>query len=100
MMVRVLKQARLLQYLLPFWAHGIDAELYVHSMGRLALLCRKELWCNCRVTVANVEGIVNNGCKIHVMKKLCSMFSWLLTVWGQISYSFVCVFLGFNVKLT
>lgn len=62
-MVRVLKQARLLQYLLQFCANVIDAELHVHSMGRLALLCGKELYYSCRITVANVEGIVNNGAK-------------------------------------
>lgn len=45
MMVRLLKQARFLQYFLQFCADVIDAELYAHSVGRLALLCRKEQCC-------------------------------------------------------
>lgn len=57
-MVSVLKQASLLQYLLQFCANVIDTELCVQSMGRLALLCGKELCCSCRITVANVVGIV------------------------------------------
>lgn len=77
MTVRVLKQARLLQYLLQFCANVVDTELYVQSMRGLPLLCRKELCCSCRITVASVVGIVNNGSKMHVMERLCSMFSLL-----------------------
>lgn len=91
MMVRVLKQARLLQCLLQFCANVIDAVLHVHSMGRLALLCEKEICYSCRITVASVEGIVNNGCKTHVMERLYSMFSLLFANSLGADQLFFCV---------
>lgn len=101
MMVRVLKQARLLQYLLQFCANAVDTKLYVQSMGGLPLLCRKELCCRCRITVASVVGIVNNGSKMHVMERLCIVCSLCCfsTVLGQMRHSFARVFPGFKIKL-
>lgn len=91
-MVRVFKQARLLQYLLQFCTNVIDAEFYVHRMGRLVLLCRKEVCCTCRITVANGEEIVDNGCKIYVTERLCSIFSLLFVNTFGTDQLFFCTF--------
>lgn len=102
MMVRVLKQARFLQYFLQFCADVIDAELYVHSVGRLALLCRKE---QCCLQLQNNSGQcwggqLVMGAKYTLQREsaVCSLCC-LSAVWGQIHCSFAHVFPGFNIKV-